>query len=102
MSGSENPYQPPRNTSDFWQFDRSGIGRRLVEILAISGSCAFLGQTIGNVFLPNLRVGGGGGNLLMVIVPVTGLAIWFVVKAITMWKQKEIIDRHSKQRSDPE
>lgn len=82
----ENPFAAPNTQDDIWTLDRSGVGRRVAEIVTVSVLGAIGGGVIGTAFFPNFRIGDGGGNLMVIAGAVGCLIAWAAIKLRSMRK----------------
>ncbi|MEO2014851.1 MAG: hypothetical protein ABGZ53_10810 [Fuerstiella sp.] len=83
MNDSSNPYQAPlcSGRTARWKIDRSGAGRRILEMVGVSITGVFLGGLLprypGYVYNP-----GGLGGLIC-------LSVWIIVRAFVMWRSRK-------------
>ncbi|HIE98892.1 MAG TPA: hypothetical protein EYG03_22210 [Planctomycetes bacterium] len=83
MNDSSNPYQAPLSSgrTPRWKIDRSGAGRRILEMIGVSITGVFLGELLprfpGYVYNP-----GGLGGLVC-------LGLWIIVRAFVMWRNRQ-------------
>ena len=81
----ENPFRAPDTQDAPWTLDRSGVGRRVAEIVTVSVLGAIGGGNLGTTLFPNFRVG-DGGNLMVTVGAIGCLIVWAAIKLRSMRK----------------